>query len=116
MAGVGSTLMIKQAQDQIQPAAGAEYWATVSAFGVMESIAYILPVHHITSIAVVAPSDKFAYFQTTIDPPSVIESETANWETWTEGDPISLAITGFRVVSTWAFSSITARVSVKTRP
>ncbi len=116
MAGIGSTLMLKSAQSQIHPAAGAEYYTEATATGVHTGIAYILPVHHITAIEIIAPIDKFAYVQVTIDSPSEIVSESANWETWNGVDGISLAITGFRVVSTWAFSSITARVSVRTRP
>lgn len=112
MAGPGSTLMIKESQSQIHPAAGAEYYANITQTFAGAGVAYILPYHEIVWMKFIVNAKNF--LEVTIDDPAMVVLETANWERWNGTDPISKAITAFRAFS--AFGTVTLRASVKTRP
>ncbi len=106
--------MIKVAQSQIHPAAGAIYYESLGVSAPGNSIEIIMPYHEVYAHAFVLEGAGTDFLDVTIDSPLMIIAGTANWSAWNGTDPISLAITGFRLRSTAGVGAL--RVCVKTRP
>ena len=106
--------MTKVAQDQVAAAQGAVYYESLSTDDPATSDYIIMPYHEVYAMAFVVEGAGTDYLDVTIDEPSMIIADTATWAQWNGTDPISKAITGFRLRSTVGAGAL--RACVKTRP
>lgn len=111
---MASRVMTKVAQDKVAAAQGAVYYESLELDDPGTSIYIILPFHEIYAMAFIVEGAGTDMMDVTLDKPSMIEDDTANWSVWNGLDIISGAITGFRLRSTAGVGAL--RACVKTRP
>ncbi len=107
-------VMTKVAQDQVAAAQGAVYYESLSTPVPGSSIEVIMPYHEIYDMAFVLEGAGTDFLDVTIDEPDIIKAGSATYEAWNGLDPISKAITGFKLRSTAGAGAL--RACVKTRP
>jgi hypothetical protein len=105
--------MTKTAQNSIQPGHGSVYYENLTLSAPGTSVYIIMPTDEVYDMAFVLEGAGTDFLDVTIDTVAMMEADTANWETWNETDPISKAITGFRLRSTAGAGAL--RATVKTR-
>lgn len=93
------------------PNSGAVYHETVVVPDSQESLDFIIPVNRIYDISAKIISGT-GNIQFTNDRTSKIKDESADFQIVDVTDPINLAYTGFKVVST--SGEVTAKITVKT--
>lgn len=105
--------MTKTAQNSLQPGAGSVYYESLTLAAPGTSDYIVMPTDEIYDMAFTLDGAGTDFLDVTQDTEAMMEADTANWATWNETDPISKAITGFRLRSTAGVGAL--RATVKTR-
>lgn len=106
--------MTRIAKSIITPESGAVYYESLTIAVPGNSVYVILPSDEIYDMAFTLEGAGTDFLDVTQDSREMIEADTANWAAWNGTDPISFAITGFRLRSTAGAGALRATVKTKT--